>query len=43
MRSLVYFVAATLDGYIAGADRGDPDFSRSKDRTSRTCLPSSPR
>lgn len=26
MRSLVYFVAAMLDGYIAGADRGDPDF-----------------
>jgi dihydrofolate reductase len=26
MRSLVYFVAVTLDGYIAGADRGDPDF-----------------
>jgi dihydrofolate reductase len=26
VRSLVYFVATTLDGYIAGADRGDPDF-----------------
>jgi hypothetical protein len=26
MRSLIYFVAVTLDGYIAGADRGDPDF-----------------
>jgi hypothetical protein len=26
MRSLVYFVAATLDGYIARVDRGDPDF-----------------
>jgi dihydrofolate reductase len=25
MRSLVYLVAATVDGYIAGADRGDPD------------------
>ena len=26
MRSLVFFVAATLDGYIAGTDGGDPDF-----------------
>ena len=26
MRSLVYFVATTLDGYISGLDRGDPDF-----------------
>jgi hypothetical protein len=26
MRSLVYFVAATLDGYIVRVDRGDPDF-----------------
>jgi dihydrofolate reductase len=26
MRALVYFVATTVDGYIAGVDRGDPDF-----------------
>jgi dihydrofolate reductase len=26
MRSLVYFVATTVDGYIAGPEGGDPDF-----------------
>lgn len=26
MRSLVYLVATTVDGYIAAPDRGDPDF-----------------
>lgn len=26
MRSLVYLVATTIDGFITGPDRGDPDF-----------------
>lgn len=42
MRSLVYFVACTLDGYIAAVD-GTFDFFPSKVRRSWTSSQSSPR